>query len=105
VRTHINSHDGSIYDAGTSEGTHKKTPDRIDLASVDRARLDSGIKLGDMVFMARFGRLLMNEKGEPVRIVHAHGTDDQGVDHFISMPIKRIESALNLELLRFDQWR
>jgi hypothetical protein len=76
-----------------------------DTSSVDRARLDSGIKLGDTVFMARFGRLLMNEKGEPVGIVHAHGTDDQGVDHFISMPIKRIESALNLELLRFDQWR
>jgi hypothetical protein len=47
----------------------------------------------------------MNEKGEPVGIVHAHGRDDQGVNHFISMPINRIESALNLELLRFDQWR
>jgi hypothetical protein len=76
-----------------------------DTSPVHRARLDSGVKLGDTVVMAESGRLLMNEKGEPVGIVHAHARDDQGINHFISMPIKRIESALNLELLRFDQWR
>jgi hypothetical protein len=71
-----------------------------DASPAQQARLHSGIKLGDAVVMA--GRLLMNESGEPVGIVH--GRDDQGVNHFISMPINRIESALNLELLRFDQW-
>jgi hypothetical protein len=61
---------------------------------------EAQVGLGDKVLMDRLGRIVL-KNGLPVGIVHAYGRGEQGIDLFFSMPIGRIESALNLEVLHF----